>query len=1041
MKHTQHILTLCVLLLGSIFLWQNAAFAGSCCDVPGDANDDGSVNVGDGVYLINYVFKGGAAPPCLDEGDANADGALNVGDGVYIINYVFKGGPAPICLATDVVVFDDEYGDGVTYEAFAGSKLDAVQISADSLYAGTQGLVITIPDVGDPSGSYSGGAFTDSVECDLTGYNAVTFWAKASKEATLDVAGLGNDNTGTSLYTAEVNGLTLTTAWQKYIIPIPLAEKLDAERGLFFFAEGPEGGLGYDIWIDEIVYESLTTIINPRPALTPTTIEADSGDVIALANATVTFEVDGSDITINAMPGYFTFISSDPSVVSVGVDGVIRAEGQGSATLTAELGGIAATGSITVNVSGAEAVPTNPAPTPSQDPGDVVSIYTSVYTNVTSVTWSTVWDNTGQEEFVIGTDTTQKYFNLVFAGIEFNPVVDASAMTHFRVDVWTPEDVAGKVFKIKLVDFGPNGVFDGGGDDSEHELTFTDATMASQTWVSIDVPLASFTGLTNTTSIAQMILSGDFGTVYIDNLYFYDSGVPSEPLVAAPTPTPDPAYVVSLYSDAYTSVSVDTWSAPWDQADVSDFVIGSDNMKKYTNLIFAGVEFINDQIDATSMEYFHMDVWTPIPTDAPAVFKVKLVDFGADGVSGGTDDVEHELTFDENTMNTGSWVSIDVPLSDLTGLTTRANLAQLIISGDLGTIFVDNIYFYSPPPTEPQSSAPTPTPDPGDVVSLYSDAYTSATIDTWSAGWDQADVADFTIGSDNLKQYTNLVFAGIEFTTTTVDATGMTHFHMDVWTPDPTTAPAAFKVKLVDFGADGAYQGGDDTEHELTFNETTMNTGSWVSIDVPLSNFVGLTTQAHLAQMIISGDPNTVFVDNIYFYDANTPTEPTTSAPTPSHAPADVFSVFSDAYTGVDFDTWSSPWDDVTLSEFVLGSDTMIHYTSLVFSIAEYTSGTQDISGMTHVHIDIWTPDATDVTSEFKIKLVDYGANGIWDGGGDDTEHELTYTQSTMSTGTWVSLDIPLDDFVNLTGREHFAQLILSGTYGNIFVDNFYFHK
>ncbi len=70
---------------------------GGCCDTPGDANNDGGVNVGDGVYIINFVFKGGPAPVCPQEGDANADGGINVGDGVYIINFVFKGGPAPVC--------------------------------------------------------------------------------------------------------------------------------------------------------------------------------------------------------------------------------------------------------------------------------------------------------------------------------------------------------------------------------------------------------------------------------------------------------------------------------------------------------------------------------------------------------------------------------------------------------------------------------------------------------------------------------------------------------------------------------------------------------------------------------------------------------------------------------------------------------------------------------------------------------------------------------------------------------------------------------
>ncbi|MEE9443283.1 MAG: PQQ-binding-like beta-propeller repeat protein [candidate division Zixibacteria bacterium] len=61
----------------------------------GDANGDGTTNVGDAVYLINYVFKSGSAPNPVEAGDANCDGSTNVGDAVYIINYVFKGGAGP----------------------------------------------------------------------------------------------------------------------------------------------------------------------------------------------------------------------------------------------------------------------------------------------------------------------------------------------------------------------------------------------------------------------------------------------------------------------------------------------------------------------------------------------------------------------------------------------------------------------------------------------------------------------------------------------------------------------------------------------------------------------------------------------------------------------------------------------------------------------------------------------------------------------------------------------------------------------------------
>jgi hypothetical protein len=61
----------------------------------GDANSDEQVNVGDAVFIINYVFQGGQAPDPVCAGDANGDGDSNVGDAVYLINYIFNGGPPP----------------------------------------------------------------------------------------------------------------------------------------------------------------------------------------------------------------------------------------------------------------------------------------------------------------------------------------------------------------------------------------------------------------------------------------------------------------------------------------------------------------------------------------------------------------------------------------------------------------------------------------------------------------------------------------------------------------------------------------------------------------------------------------------------------------------------------------------------------------------------------------------------------------------------------------------------------------------------------
>ena len=71
--------------------------AGTCCVTAGDANNDGSCNVGDAVFIISYAFRGGAAPVCPAAADANQDCSVNVGDAVFIISYAFRGGPAPNC--------------------------------------------------------------------------------------------------------------------------------------------------------------------------------------------------------------------------------------------------------------------------------------------------------------------------------------------------------------------------------------------------------------------------------------------------------------------------------------------------------------------------------------------------------------------------------------------------------------------------------------------------------------------------------------------------------------------------------------------------------------------------------------------------------------------------------------------------------------------------------------------------------------------------------------------------------------------------------
>jgi hypothetical protein len=66
----------------------------TCLGMCGDANNDGTFNISDAVWIIGYIFVGGPQPiPVKACGDANGDGFVNVSDVVWIIIYVFLGGP------------------------------------------------------------------------------------------------------------------------------------------------------------------------------------------------------------------------------------------------------------------------------------------------------------------------------------------------------------------------------------------------------------------------------------------------------------------------------------------------------------------------------------------------------------------------------------------------------------------------------------------------------------------------------------------------------------------------------------------------------------------------------------------------------------------------------------------------------------------------------------------------------------------------------------------------------------------------------------
>jgi hypothetical protein len=176
-------------------------------------------------------------------------------------------------------------------------------------------------------------------------------------------------------------------------------------------------------------------------------------------------------------------------------------------------------------------------------------------------------------------------------------------------------------------------------------------------------------------------------------------------------------------------------------------------------------------------------------------------------------------------------------------------------------------------------AAPTPTRNPANVISVFSDAYTNIPVDFYNGFFAPFQTtlggADLNINGNRIIQYTNLNFVATEFKNPTVNVSQMTHLHVDFQIRETLKSNAFITIQLGDFGPNAAFGGGDDTSGQFKITTANLSSNQWISQDIPLSNFTGLTGRNNMAQIFfISADGtsgnqstvSTIWVDNMYFY-------------------------------------------------------------------------------------------------------------------------------------------------------------------------------
>jgi len=641
-------------------------------------------------------------------------------------------------LTNNPQVFVDGFSVGLEYfpynDGFA--KLDAFQVDEDVTFDGSgASMRIDVPNPEDPSGVYAGASFIDlNGGRDLSEYDALTFYARGTKAGTINQLGFGQGKDN-SYFEVRLDSLKLSTYWQKFVIPIPNASKLTAESGLFWFAENPEDGEGYSFWIDELQFETLGNIAQPRPIINngidqqirssvnlSTTITGFSNTlntIIELPDESST----SRDVTLSIAASYFDFVSSNPGTATVDQFGVVKMVGEGMATITATLDGITAMGSLEVIVGAAFET----APVPTVNPDSVISIFSDAYTNVPVDYYNgfftpdgqTTQGGTGFEggpagaDIVVNGDGIINYTDLNFVGIgtflNVSPV-NASEMTHFHVDINVQEAVdAGDFITLQLLNSVGNG-------ESSGSVTIDSNTLKENEWVSLDIPLADF-GLVDRSALGLIFFVSDetISDIYVDNIYYYTDGSeivggpPTVNITPAPTPAFDADSVISIFSDAYTNVDVDYYNGfftPDGQTTQggtgfdggprgADFLIESntnDGVINYTALNFVGIGTFNEvaSVDASTMSHIHVDIYVNEAIQAGDFIRLQLInEVGGNEISGA-------VTFSSNDLQEGQWVSFDVPLSDF-ALTDRSKLGLIFFISDetISDIYVDNIYYYN----------------------------------------------------------------------------------------------------------------------------------------------------------------------------------------------------------------------------------------------------------------------------------------------------------------------------------------------------------
>lgn len=288
------------------------------------------------------------------------------------------------------------------------------------------------------------------------------------------------------------------------------------------------------------------------------------------------------------------------------------------------------------------------------------------------------------KEFKFATDTGASgvsiYIdNLYFSRPAVDPVTDAT-LSDLQIDGTT------------INAFGP-GTTDYSFEVPPGTTVVPQITMATTTNASATAVITQATALPGAATV--VVTAADMTTT---ETYTVNMAAVGPPTAAPIPPNRAPEDVISIFSDAYANIGVDTFDTTWCNGVTTDESIGGNAMKKITGLGCEGIDWQSSRtIDATGFTFLHIDIFTESET-LDKSFNVKFSNWG--GTTGETSAIEFSTTNASTpalpSANPGTWISLDIPLAAWTPINGAniSDIVQFIITSDLGTVYYDNLYLH-----------------------------------------------------------------------------------------------------------------------------------------------------------------------------------------------------------------------------------------------------------------------------------------------------------------------------------------------------------